>query len=1107
MNEFRIYDKDIFFVGSKKRKINSVGVISYYFVRLTQTSIRPIEVCAIKLGDNLDFFSRALNSLKLEEDDEYAYYLNSISFNKSVVASKIDEIKNTQMANPTKDIIKEVFGIDLDIEAIDGLEFDRIIYTEGFDISNTDLKADGYIFVFSDIASKSAKYGFFAGNVRNMTYNEYVDKLNEYGASTILNNISIEQKDNQVTISNNTPFHIEITPYQSKYSVEAKLYGKKIYTRSKEAMDTIVLRPFSSFTLHHDLPQKTMTYNLLNNVIADAYINEPFSNEDEVYLDQKWLIQTLPYEFELKRVGLEVDLVDDIENFFVATGFSPISSLGDMAYSILHKENPNKVSISSDYGEISFNVDNLSYLVTPKGLKEQLIKGLASTMKIKIDSSQYFFNYTLDKSEIIITEIAFKNAFNNVMAEYMPSLLVKASILNDYTDFQNQNTKIKIDKVVYNVDHSELPYLLKTDVFKSSMFFVDLNDISDMAARKSYHQYIFKTYVKELDDVIEEFIEKRKRALGAYKFINIPFEVSSAYLSEIAPGNSMWDVSSKEHNDFAYNVKEHLADLGYEIALEEALKRLKRTLYFFKPQKEVLSTIVFGITLDKKWYFLGSNWYRAEEIDNPKITTYLKDKVKSYNLTLDHKFMYEKKVFFGYDNSTEEAVVYAKALAIALSTNTPVPSDLLAQNPALSYVISHSLETERTYPDFKEVIAFAQEFTDKYTEKELKNKYIFPNIFQESLNTKFLPGLYSQRRAKELKTLISSNALDVLDNIVDMQIATDVFLAFDDKPLKKLAQLINASKYSILGIEDRAHSLNEIVEFKLSTIENKIINGYLYDLGIEIYIANKLRFGLYYSIFSKKVHMFIADEVVVRDYALMIAILDSMLHYNIDDIRGYEFKELGVYSPDVKELDNKYLYLPINRPVEKNYNLVAVSANYISKSIFIDFLTNKKQTFSYDLGEIETKNGYEKVKVDISMEVKGDNLVLTKNSHSVEIPLITLENMPFESMEYFGFQIKPYRLYRFLPFEKLSLKSILVKIEYNSKTLVEHIDFAHAKWIEIDDLRIMLGLDKRGLVYLRNIHNKITDFIEIMSIDEIFNNSTKDVGFKVSVLNYQGGKL
>lgn len=1098
MSEFKIYDKDLFFVSKKAKKINNIGSVVYYFVRLTQTSMRPIEVVAIKIGNNLEFFSPQLSQMKLGEDSKRAYYLNSIAFDKEAVSSFIDTIENKEVKNNSLEVFKDVFGVKIDGD-VKGLEFDRVIYTEGFKINDTDLVADGYVYVFSDIATKRAKFGFFAGNVRNMRYDEYVNKLNEFGASNILNSIVITQKNKETTITNNTPFYVEITPYMNSYEVESRLYGEKIYKRKKTLLETITLKPYASFTLHSERSQKELTYNLLNNVIKNSYVNEPFSNKDELYISQKDLIQRRPYEFELKRVGLEPNISEDIEEFFVVSSFVALSKLDEATFNILHKSNPSSVTINSDIASISFNIQELSYIATPKGLKEKLIKSLAQTLSFVIDNQQYYFNYTLKDSEIIITEIAFKNAFNNITSEYMPSVIIKASILNDYSSFQEQNTKIKIDPVVYSVAHQDLPYLLKSDMFKSNLFFVSLEDVSDMVLRKPYHQYIFKTYVKELDDVVEEFIQKRKRAIGSYKFINIPLEVSTAYLSEVGPSSSVWNVGSKEHNDFAYNVKHHLADLGYEIALEEALKRLKKTIYFFQEKKEVLSSVVFGVSLDKEWYFIGSNWYKKDEIENPKITTYLNDKIKEYGLDVKDKFMYEKKSFFGYDNSTAEMVSYAKALAVALKTSEPIPYELFSQNPALTFIMRASLGAEVTFPHFEDLVKNIQEFTDRYTEKELLNKYVFPNIFDKSLNKKFTPSLFSKRRELELKRLIQNNALDVLDNIIKLRINSSVFLAFDNETLLELSDVFKVSGYTILGIEDKKYSLNSIVEFSLQVPQNKIINGYLYDLGLEIYINKELRFGLYYSIFTKKTYMYCADEVIVKDYAFMIALLDTMLHYNIDDIRGYQFKELGVYQPNVDELDNKYLYLPVKRAIESNYNLVAISINYISKSFFIDLIEKHSASFSYDLGL-----GY---KVRARAYIDKDNLILEKDNSSVEIPLITLENMPYSSMEYFGFLIKPYRLYRFLDSEDIELKSVFVEIEYNGKSLYQHIDFAKAKWIEIDDLRIMLGLDKRGLLYLRNVGNKITDFNELLTIDEIFEKKSKELDFKVSVINVQGGKV
>lgn len=1114
MNEFKILDKTIFFLGKKTKKVNNIGTCVYYFNRLTRTSMIPIEVCAVKLNDEIKFFSPQLNSYELDENPGTALYRNSIKFEKAAISSVIDKAPNENMDNKTAELFKNIFGIDLSaIDGIEGLVFDRIIYTENFKINNTELRADGYIFVFTDAALRRAKFGFFAGNIRNKKFNEFVEDLNEYGASNILNNIVVKQESHSTIIQNNTPFHVEIQPYATEYNIDSEMYGEKVYKRVKKATNIIVLSPGQEFTIHKEIPQKSLTYSMLDNVIAEKYINTPFSNTGNEYESQEDMIRFKPYEFEVLRVGIEPDVTFNIEDYALITGFTTIDELDDINYTIINKKNVNPVSVKGPLGHIQIKSDELAYSVSPAGMKERFIKGFANTALFRIDSKQFVFDYTIKEAQTIITEIAFNNAFNNIISEYKPSLVIKTATLADYNEFAYQNTQIKIDNIIPAKGYTAtLPYLMKTDLFKNNVLMIDLNEITDMNSRPPYGQYIFKSFVKELDDVIAEYMQKRKQAVSNFKFMDIPLDISTADISEYSPESEIWDLSSKEHNNFAYNVKYHLADLGYEIALEEALKKLKKAAYIFAPVKNVIATNVFGISLDHEWYFIGSNWYRAKEIEKPEITAYVNNKIKSYDVPVDkYRFMYVKKIFFGYDNDNNEMISYAKAFAECIGMNKAIPSDLLIQNAALMYIMEHTIDNERSYPDFKEVVTYPTEFVNKYTLKDIKNKYVFPNIFAKKYDTKFYPGLYSSARRAELERNIENNALDVLNSVEKIEVETSAFLLFDQNVMKSLTSLFTDMSYQILGIEDAKYNSNSVVNFRFNIPVDIIINGYGYDFGIEIFINNERRFGLYYNITTKESYIFIADEVKVTDYAFMIGLFDAMLNYNINTIQGYKFKELGVYAPPEElenDLDPKYLFLPVEHPIPSEYNLCGIAVNYIDRTFFLDLVDHTSISETYDLGKGTDIKA--PINIGAQIDIKNKELVLTKNETSVSIPLVSLENLPTETVYYNGFVVKPYKLSKFLSlaYSKVSLRSLTVKVSCEEDYYLT-INFGEAQWIETDKKRILIGLDNRGIVYGINVGNHMSDLKTFYSVADIVlgNFADKDLDFKIEILDIEGSEL
>ena len=1114
MSEFKIYDKSIFYLGKKEKKVNGVGVVVYYFNRLTKTSMIPIEVIAAKLGDEVLMFSPQLNEYALEQNEDIAMYYNSIKFFKEVISNNIDTIKGKDIKLNTVDIFKDIFSIDLSgIKGIEGLVFDRIIYTENFKVNNTELRADGYMFVFTDAALRRVKMGFFAGNLRNKRYSEFVDDLNEYGASNILSKVSVTQKGFSTTIKNNTPFQIELQPYATEYNVEAKLYGEKIYTRQKKALPTITLYPGEDFTVYNDEAQVEESYTLYDNKPAQKYINEPFSNLSNEYQTQKELIASKPYEFELLRVGVEPNTTHDIEKYALITGMSTIDKLDETGYTIVHKENDATVKVKSDLGTLTIDSMKVAYNVSPRGMKDRLIKGFANTALFRLDSKQFIVDYSFKDAQTIITEIAYKNAFNNVTSEYMPSLVVKTATLADYDEFAYQNEKIKVEKVVGGGALKALPVIMKSDLFKHNVIMVDLNEISEMSSRPPYGQYIFKSFVKELDDVIAEYMRKRKQAVSNFKFMDIPLEVSSADISEFNPENKIWSLSGKEGNNFVYNIKKHLADLGYEIALEEALKRLKKAAYIFAPVKNVIATNVFGITLDHQWYFMGSNWYLKDEVENPKITTYVQDKIKQYNVPVDkYRFMYVKKIFFGYDNDTNQMITYAKAFAECIGMNKSIPSDLLIQNAALMYIMEHTIDNERTYPEYEEVVTYPTEFVNKYTEKDLKNKYVFPNIFKKQYNTKFYAGLYSSARRAELERFTENNALDVLNSVEKLEVNTSAFLLFDHEALKELTGLFIDNSYHILGIADGKFTTNEVVKFYYNVAQDIYIGDNYYHYGAEIFINGERRFGLYYNILTKQSKIYLADETIVMDYAFMVGMLDAMLLYQIDRIGPYVYKDVGVFSlPEeigAKDIADEYLYLPIEHPITSNYNLCGISINYLEQTIFLNMYDNSEASVKYNLGKDTDIDKF----INISAKVENDNLIITKGEDSqVSIPLISLRNLPTKTLTYNGFVIKPYRLSRFIPalYNESYLKEILVSIEYENKKRYVTIKYGNPVWIQINSKKIMIGLDSRGLVYGINIGNYMSDLKALLPLEEILSGVTaaEDSELKIEIIFIEGGTL
>jgi len=1110
MLEFKILDPSIRFVSSREKHINGIKTKTYYFIRLTRSSMLPIEVTAINTNNDIFFVSFQANSCFLEERDNEVYYKNDIVFYKQNIEQILNNIPEEKVDNDVS-VYKEIFGVDFSkIYNSKGLIFDRVIYCEGMKFSNLsdNLVADGYIYVFTDIASNKLKFGFFAGNVRPMRFDEYVQSISEYGASNIRKNIVITQKGNEVTIANNTPFFVEMVPYRSYYSVKTLNRGVKEYTRVKEPMSTIMLSPNESFTLHHEIPQKDMTYNMLENPIR--YYNGTINTQEdtELYINQKPYIQRLPYEFEIKRVGLDT-INEDVSKYFVITGFGPMNQLKKMKVAVLDKTFDATGSIITNYGILEFDTKKLAYLSTPKGLTEEFIKNYSNNMILKIDKNQYAINYTFDGAETFITQIARKEIFNNTVSKYQQFVTIKLATRVDYAQFEEENTKIKIEKHIEkpNYKHKVLPYLLKSDAFKSSLVLVDLNEIGDDVSRPAFQDYIFKSYIEELDSVISYYQNKVKRTFTNFKFMDFDLDVSTKDLAQYSPDSNVWNVlDTNETNDFTFKVKNHLDELGYEISLENALRRLKSTMYVYTPVKNVVAVANIGISLDGEWYHFGDNFYRADEVENPKITTYIDGKIKEYLVDTRYSFLYVKKDFFGYSKPDASMLELAKAFVRTIATGEPIDENLLIQNPALKYIIDHTIDNERVFPTYDEVIKYPTKFIRRYIADDVKNKYVFPNVFSKKLNRPYTYGIYSNARANEIYRVTMNNALNALDDIKQLNVVTKAYVSIDKEKFQALKGVFVKAKYRVLGVEFLDIEADDIVEFRLDYVRNRIVSGVNMTDGIEYVFNNKTRFGIYYNYQTKKAAIKTDENTKIIDYMFIIALFDSIIHLNRDTLDGFVFSDLGVYDIAnalyVDKIESKYLYLPNPLPVESENILVGISINYLNKTIFIDLINNTQVSEEVDLGKLDNKD----ISIKIDAKIDGDNLILSKNGNEISIPLLSLTNMPYEHINYNGFTIRPYKVEKFLPLEyrEEHLSSLNLKFTKNGDYRYISIDFGSVETFEIDGVVYYVTLGGQGVSLFERVNNHVNSKNVIIPIKSLLRSDITTYeadGFKIDILS------
>jgi len=1125
MNEIKIFDGSIKFVSKKEFNVNGIPAITYYFTRLTKTSLLPIEVTVLLIGNKVQAYSPQLNKFSLDGDASFFYYKNDISFDKRQLKAKLLTLPSTVKDNNSVEMYKNLFGVDLSgINGIGGLVFDKIIYVQDMPVENMSATSDGYVFVFTDQSSGKAKVGFYAGTIRPLKYNEYVERISEVGASNILNNIIVIQKSEETIITNKNDLVVKIGVRSSDYDVKTLPYGIKEYTRKITELDPLILRPGQTISIPNAISQKELTYTLYSNPIH--YTNDTISTSNpEEYIKQRDYIQYKPYEFYLKSAGLDI-LGDDLSKFFVITPFTEVSNIEKVKKFIFNKEKDIQINISSEFGEMNIVSTKKLYNITSGGLFDLFVKSNKISTLLALNENQYTLDYSFEGTENIITQVSRQKIFNDVVSEYMESVVVSIATIADYSEFENKNRKIKIEPLIKDKPKfAALPYLLKNEKFTDEIFLVDAFDICENKNRKSFAGYIFKSFNRELDSIIEYYLREQKKAVSSYKFLDYDINVSTADIAQLSPSGDVWNVTeigNSENNDFTYSVKYHLDDLGYEIALNEALKRLKKVVYAYTPEKEVIATTNVGMTLDGKWYFCGSDFYRAEEIDNPKITTYIDGEVKKYLLDTDgeNRFIYSKKVFFGYSNDVQQESEIAKQLLLAIATGKSIDSDLLIQNPALNYIMSHLLDSASvTFPKYSDYIKYPVEFLFQPIKEDVKNRFVFPNIFKKNLYGNFgVSGIMSSAAKEEMSKVLLNNALDVLNSIVKIKINHSTYMVINTSVLKDFSSLFTKSGYRILGIECKKYGFNDVVEFEYDYVENVTVGGYNYTNGYEIVLNGQKVFGIYYNYLTKKIYIDIDDDTVITDYSFVVSMLDALIHYNVNYLEGFKYKTLGEYkvvsesNEFLDDIQSKYLYSPQFNPVETDFKLIGVAVNYLNNSFFVDMVKNEKVSEVVNLGTYQEGNEKSKeVKISIDVDYDENNLYLKKNGQTISIPLLSLINMPVESTSYNAFNIIPFKIKKFIPLKHNDkfLRSVGLKVNFFDKVEYLFLEFAETKFFEYNNETVYISLNGDGLQIYKKIGNHVSNIETIISIDDLFN-GTREASLKevsVNILEFNGGTL
>jgi hypothetical protein len=301
-------------------------------------------------------------------------------------------------------------------------------------------------------------------------------------------------------------------------------------------------------------------------------------------------------------------------------------------------------------------------------------------------------------------------------------------------------------------------------------------------------------------------------------------------------------------------------------------------------------------------------------------------------------------------------------------------------------------------------------------------------------------------------------------------------------------------------------------------------------------------FGIYYNYLTKQTHIELSDDTVIIDYAFITTLFDAILHYNVDTIEGYSYYSLGEYrvlEEDDKgnlkpsfDVEPKYLYLPVNNPIETDNILTSILVNYFDATIMIDMFKKDKSVYtSISLD----KNKKQTVGIKVYVDENEDKLVIIKgpidsikedvtikdisDSNGISIitiPINSITNYPLETMYYNGFVIKPYRISKFIPIghKDYIVNSISVRIKVNTYVRYFILKPGEKDNFNYNNILYTLAFGGKGVYVWSELHNVdkknrknntlVTKPELVLPLKDLINNKKefKYSDIKVTVVNF-----
>ncbi len=1122
---FTIMDGAIGQVSQSQKNINGVPGITFYFTRKTTVENLPIEVSFVLYQGEIQAVCRQDKNIILEpimiKEEKYSYG-NDIIFDKGRIGELLSSIPIEANEVKTVAVMKTMFGIDLsEIENIDGFEFDKLIYIDRMDMDfNLSDYFEGYMLVLHDISTKSLKLGMFMGTLSSYTYSEYLDELNEIGRNAILDNVTVVNYKNRMTITNSNKYRIEVNIGKYKYDVHRSIYADKHYKKREVSIIPCTLDAGESISFEHEVNQRERTYTLLSNQITPP-LEDIFTSDSEKYLSGLEYIREEPFTVELEKVVSPMGVNSPGEFNIISSLFNILKDKNSFAHAIVDYDYDNMgLSIDGRFGTVKISDDDkIKQLIRVGGvglfLKQAKIifktklRKIYSALGEDILDSQ--FDYMLADGKVRILSISSVIAYNDIISTPSPALNVNFGFFADYDDVMIKNRHMEYKNTVYKSDmpckedkDTAISKILSTSVFQNDCVDFSINDVLKFPSKKIFSGSMYKTFNPEIDDAYAFYQKAAINEISGFSMATVPLSLTSVEIASVEPIVNIRSEDTECFDDFTYDQKEDIGALGMEVSMEDVLSKIKKSVHVFSPKRELVASFNLGLTYDKEWYYCGEDFFPAESIDNDIFTTYLDNEIVSMSRDTEtsHRHIYDKKIFFDsmdYTDQYKEQLHDAFRALVVGDINLSTIHD----NPGLAYIASHLIDrNSKSFCSFPEMIANAASVIFRNDKSSLNNMMMMPNLFQQMVTDKksgysSYVGEQDIHSFGKMREEYKSNYADLkLEDAYDSayEIGHSVNLVFDKDMLHLAQELVSPHRKNLFGIEFHDFTTTDNIGIEKTT--NYDIGGVIYSFAVLFTVKKEIALAIAYDYRTKELKIDNIKNLKIIDFPLLISSFDIFLHDFYKRIEGKKRISLGVYDFDSTsvemedELSKTYLLINSSAKTRKpSTRVFAVSVGSLEASIYVEY--------EKGIQESAMMNSQFENSIELSATLDNSGLQITKGVQLIHIPLEKLELSPSQRLIESGVSIQIYRAQLFLPGRFFGEQLTEVRIEIvgvlsSSRSALNMIgDLLYIPYGQTKKMSSDLGvdynfaLDGRGLQFWKSYPDYTTKIETAEDIDYI----------------------